>query len=633
MGKYQALAKQIVQNVGGKKNVIDLTHCITRLRFKLKDESLANDDVLKQMDGVVTIMKSGGQYQVVIGNHVGAVFDDVCKVLGLKEGEISTSSEETQEETSLLNKLISIVSGCFQPILGILTATGMIKGLTALLTSLQLLDKSGGTYIILNAIGDAFFYFMPILLGYTSAKKFKLNNFTGMVIGAILCYPTIQAAALEANDALGTLFQGTIFESVYYLKFLGIPMIANDYTSSVVPVIIVVAFAAIIEKYVKKILPEMLHSFFVPFFVLLITLPIGLFIIGPVITILINMLGSLFTALYSFSSFLMCLCVGFFWQCLVIFGLHWALIPLSIINIQNMGYDTALVGMFGTTFAQTAVVIAMYFKFKNKKMKTMCIPAAISGLCGITEPCIYGITLPKKTPFIFSLIGAACGGAVMGLAGVKKYTSGGLGIFGVVNYINTNNGDKSGMWFAFLCILVAMAVSFILTFLFWKDDSVDNEYKQNVKEDEVDIISPLEGNVIPLENVSDEAFSGGLLGKGIAIEPTSGKVFAPFDGKIETLFETKHAIGMVSDSGCEVLIHIGFNTIQLNGKYFNAHVKEGDIVKKGQLLIEFDINAIKKAGYSVTTPVIITNTDKFKDIVDFSKDVVSNNEILLKAFL
>lgn len=632
MAKYEVLAKQIVQNVGGKKNVIDLTHCITRLRFKLKDESIANDDVLKQMNGVVTVMKSGGQYQVVIGNHVGAVYEEVCKVLGVRDGEDIPSSETHEEKTSLLNKLIAIISGCFQPILGILTATGMIKGLTALLTSLQILDKTGGTYIILNAIGDGFFYFMPILLGYTSAKKFKLNSFTGMVIGAILCYPTIQVATLKTGEALGILFQGTLFESTYYLKFLGIPMIANDYTSSVVPVILVVAFAAVIEKHVKKILPEMLHSFFVPFFVLLITLPIGLFAIGPITTILINMIGSLFTALYDFSSLLMCLLVGFFWQCLVIFGLHWALIPLSIINIQNMGYDTALVGLFGATFAQTAVVIAMYFKFKNKKMKTMCIPAAISGLCGITEPCIYGITLPRKKPFIFSLIGGACGGAVMGLTGVRKYTNGGLGIFGVVNYINTNTGDKSGMWFAFICIIVSMVVSFVLTFLFWKDEE-EEEGEKEITPSEIALITPLEGKIIPLDQVEDEAFACGAMGKGIAIEPSEGKVSAPFDGTIATLFPTKHALGIVSDTGCEVLIHIGFNTVQLNGKHFTAHVQQGDKVKKGQLLIEFDMEAIKEEGCSLTTPVIITNTNSFKDILDVSQETVSNNEILLKAIV
>ena len=629
MAKYEALAKQIVQNVGGKGNVIDLTHCITRLRFKLKDESIANDDVLKQMNGVVTVMKSGGQYQVVIGNHVGAVYDDVCKVLGFKDGEEMTSSEAKGEKTNLLNKLIAIISGCFQPILGILTAAGMIKGLTALLTSLKILDKSGGTYIILNTIGDGFFYFMPIFLGYTSAKKFKLNNFTGMAIGAILCYPTIQAATLKTGEALGVLFQGTLFESNYYLKFLGVPIIANNYTSSVVPVILVVAFAAFIEKNVKKVLPEMLHSFFVPFFVLLITLPIGFFVIGPVITILINLLGTLFATLYDFSSVLMCLTVGFFWQCLVIFGLHWALIPLSIINIQNMGFDTALVGMFGTTFAQTAVVIAMYFKFKNKKMKTMCIPAAISGLCGITEPCIYGITLPRKKPFIFSLIGAACGGAIMGLAGVRKYTSGGLGIFGVVNYINTNTGDKSGMWFAFMSIVVSMLVSFMLTFLFWKDE----ESQKEITPSEIDLIAPVEGKIIPLDKVEDEAFACGAMGKGIAIEPSEGKVSAPFDGTIVTLFPTKHAIGIISDTGCEVLIHIGFNTVQLNGRHFTSHVKQGDKVKKGQLLIEFDMKAIKEEGCSLTTPVIITNTNNFKDIVDVSQETISNNEILLKALI
>lgn len=644
MAGYMDLAKKIVEHVGGKENVVSLTHCITRLRFKLRDESLAHDDVLKKMEGVVTVMKSGGQYQVVIGNHVGYVYDDVCTLLGLQSSTKKAEEEENLPKGKLLDRLIDVISGCFQPILGMMTAAGMIKGMNALLLSLQILSKTSSTYIVLNAIGDAFFYFLPLLLGYTAAKKFKMHLFTGMVIGGALCYPSIQLSALQSGEALGVLFQGTLFESAYYLKFLGIPMISNNYTGSVVPVILVVAFAAWVEKKMKKILPEMLHSFFVPFFVLLISVPIGLFIIGPIITILINMLGSLFLAIYDFSAVLMGLLVGFFWQCLVIFGLHWALIPLSLINIQNMGYDTALVGMFGTTFAQTAVVIAMYFKFKDKKMKTMCIPAAISGMCGITEPSIYGITLPRKKPFIFSLIGAAAGGAVMGLLGVRKYTSGGLGIFGVVNYINTNTGDTSGMYAAILCIAVSMAIGFLLTMFFWKDESAaseevaeagmepetaDSRAEQKPADGTVVVSSPLTGKVIPLSEVKDEAFACGVMGQGVAVEPEEGKVQAPFDGTVTALFPTLHAMGLTGDDGCELLIHIGLDTVQLNGEYFKAYIKQGDHVKRGQLMVEFDKKAIEAKGYSTVTPVLVTNRASYESMEKLQAEHVTRGETLL----
>lgn len=640
MGKYNQLAKDILANIGGKENINSLTHCITRLRFKLKDESKANDSVLKGMEGVVTVMKSAGQYQVVIGNHVSQVYAEVCDL-----AQISSDTESKSEGASggIFNRLIDIISGCFQPFLGTMCAGGMIKGLNALFIFMGLYSMTDGTYIVLNAIGDSVFYFMPVLIGYTSAKKFNLNPIIGMVIGSALCYPSIQKTALAGAAAagpLGILFDNTFLKSEYFITFLKIPFVANDYASSVVPVILVVAFAAWIQKLAKKYVPELLHTFFVPFFVLLIALPVGFIVIGPIITILTGLLGQMFVSLYEFSAILMCVIVGFLWQVLVIFGLHWSIIPLMLMNLGLYGFDTAMVGMFGASFAQTAVVAAMYFKFKDKKAKSLCIPAIISGFCGVTEPAIYGITLPKKKPFIFSLIGGAAGGAVMGLMNVKAYTSGGLGIFGVVNYINTETGDASGMIASFICIIVSALVGFFLTFFLWKDDTAAVEKTAGLEAapakstmtKEV-IVSPLKGTVMPLAKVKDDAFAQGVLGKGVAVNPVEGKVNAPFDGTVMALFPTKHAIGMVSDHGCEILIHIGLDTVGLEGKYFTAHVAQGDKVKKGQPLISFDLEAIKKEGYSLETPVIVSNTADYLDVVETKEATVQQGDTLLTVLL
>lgn len=630
MGKYDELAAKIVDNVGGKGNINSLTHCITRLRFKLKDESKANDDVLKNMDGVVTVMKSGGQYQVVIGNHVPQVYESVLEVAGIS-GETSEDSEEAS--TGMFNKLIDIISGCFQPFLGPLCAAGMIKGLNSLLLFFNLYEQTDGAYLMLNGIGDAIFYFMPIIVGATAAKKFNLNQYTGMIIGGALCYPALQLSTLSANEPLMTLFSGTVFESPVYSTILGIPFIANDYTSSVVPVILVVWLASRIQKWAKKVVPEMLQTFFVPFLVLFISLPLGFLLIGPVITFATSLLGSGFAALYDFSPVLMGIVTGFFWQALVIFGLHWSLIPLAMINLGMYGFDTALTGMFGASFAQTAVVAAMYFKLKDKKIKELCIPAVISGMCGVTEPAIYGITLPKKTPFIYSMIGGAVGGAVMNLMSVRSYTMGGLGIFGVMNYINPETGDASGMVASFICILASMVVGFLLTFFFWTDDTVVEEQTQATKAriaKEI-VTSPIKGNVLPLKEAKDTAFAQGALGQGVVIEPTEGKVIAPFDGTVVTLFPTKHAIGLISDNGLELLIHIGIDTVQLDGKGYTTFVSQGDKVTKGQTLIEFDIKAIEAAGFSTQTPVIITNSADYLDIVETAPDAVSTKDTLITA--
>lgn len=632
MGKYRELAENIVENVGGKDNINSLTHCITRLRFKLKDESKANDDVLKNMDGVVTIMHSAGQYQVVIGNHVGQVYEDVVDMTGLG-GE---SSAPVEASGSLFDRLIDVISGIFQPFLGALSAGGMIKGLNALLVAASVLTPESGTYIVLNAIGDAIFMFLPIAVAVAAAKKFGVNQYVGLVIGGALCYPAIQLSTLTGGgdvQPLYTLFSGSMFESPVYMTFMGLPFVANDYTSSVIPSILIVWMASKLQRPLRKVIPEVIQNFFVPFFLLLIALPIGFLVIGPVITILTNMLATGFDSLLAFSPILFGLIVGFFWQVLVMFGLHWSLIPIAILQLGTMGYSTALTGMFGASFAQTAAVAAMYFRLKNPKEKALVVPAVISGICGVTEPAIYGLSLPKKKPFIYSMVGGAVSGAFMTAMNVRSYVMGGLGVFGIPSYINQQTGDTSGAIYSVISIVIAAVIGFALTLFFWKDDTVVAEVEEGQKAMEVRkeiVTAPVTGTMMPLSTAKDQAFAQGVLGKGVVIHPTVGEVVAPFDGTVMTMFPTKHAIGLVSDNGLELLIHIGLDTVQLDGQFFESFVEQGAKVKRGDKLVTFDIKAIEEAGYSVETPVIVTNSADYLDIIesDQKKDICNEDELL-----
>ena len=627
--KYEKLAKDIIKNVGGKENVNSLTHCITRLRFKLKDESKANTEVLKNMDGIVTVVKSGGQYQVVIGNHVPDVYEDVSAVGGFA----TASDDDSNEKMNAFNKFIDTVSGVFTPILGVLAATGMIKGFNALFIALHILNATDGTYQLLNATGDCLFNFFPIFLGYTAANKFKANKFIGMAIGAALVYPSLAGLTVPPAQPLYTLFAGTIIESPVYITFLGIPVILMSYTSSVIPIILATYVGAKIERGFKKVTPDVVKAFLVPFCTLLVIVPLTFIVIGPIATWAGKLLGALTLSIYNLSPVVAGLFMGAFWQVFVIFGLHWGFIPIAINNLTVLHQDPILGLIFAASFAQTGVVGAVLLKTKNSKLKSLCVPAFISGIFGVTEPAIYGITLPRKKPFILSCIAGSLGGGILGLMGSKIYMVGGMGIFGIPTYISPQ-GINGGFYGAIISIVVGFLAGFIMMF-FTKLE--DEETKQEITEallvkQEI-LASPLKGEVKPLSEVKDEAFSKGALGKGIAIEPTEGKVISPVDGVLTTFFPTGHALGITSDNGAEILIHVGMDTVQLEGKYFTPKAKQGDIVKVGDVLLEFDIKAIKEEGHSVITPVIITNSNNYLDVIETDKKSINYKEDLLTIMI
>ncbi|MBP2098969.1 beta-glucoside-specific PTS transporter subunit IIABC [Enterococcus rivorum] len=634
MGKYEELAKKIVKEVGGKENVNSLSNCITRLRFKLKDESKANTEVLKNMDGVVTVMQAGGQYQVVIGNHVSDVRKDVDAVLGVLE-----PVKDTGPKGNLFDQFVDMISGIFQPILAPLSAAGMLKGVAAILSfAMGPSFAASSTYAVFNAMGDGLFLFLPVFIAYTSMKKFGGSPFLGMMIASSLVYKGFIDGSITAT-----------FAESGGLNFFGIPFSipAAGYGSTVMPIIAATAFSAFLEKQLRKVIPDVVKLFLVPFFTALIAIPLTFLVIGPIMNVVADGLGNGLIAIQAFNPIIFGAIVGFTWQILVMFGMHWALIPFVIISLSQ-GQPTALItGSGSVSFAQTGAVLAVMLKTKNMRLKELSIPAFISGIFGVTEPAIYGITLPKKRPFWAScIVGGITGAIAMGL-GIQAYQMGGLGIFRYTSVIAPDGNMKFAIYNMILdaCALVAgFGLAWALGF---KDDeptialskeeakavATGHNVTTKVTPAKEEIFSPLEGKVLPLSEAKDQAFAEGLMGSGLVIEPKTGEIIAPFDGTVITLFPTKHAIGLVSDTGAELLIHIGIDTVELEGKCFDAFVEQNARVKKGDKLITFDIKAIEEAGYSTQVPIIVTNTQDYTDIIVTDENPIKQGDLLITTIL
>jgi PTS system beta-glucosides-specific IIC component len=468
-----------------------------------------------------------------------------------------------------------------------------------------------------------------------------MNIFIGMAIGASLVYPSFTGLMDPSNTPLYTLFEGTIFQSPVYITFLGIPVILMGYSSTVIPILISTFVGSKLEGFFKKVVPSVVRTFLVPFFTLLIIVPLSLIVIGPLSTWAGTLLGQGLLWVYNLSSVAAGILIGGFWQVFVIFGLHWGLVPIALNNIAVLKYDPILAATFGASFAQIGVVLAILLKTKNQKLKSISIPAFISGIFGVTEPAIYGVTLPKKKPFVISCIAAAVGGGIIGAFNVKGYIIGGLGIFGIPSYIGPNGIDMN-LWGAIIAIVVSFVLGFLIMFFagFKDDEETDNKSTNNNGSTKGEtlvtqetISSPIKGEVKALSEITDEAFSSGAMGKGVAIEPSEGKVHSPVDGVLTSLFSSGHAIGVTSNNGVDILIHVGKDTVKLKGKHFTAKVAQGDTVKKGQLLMEFDMAAIKEAGYTLTTPVIVSNTANYLDVIETDKKTVDLQDDLLTVVI
>ncbi len=478
--KYEKMNQRILKAVGGKENIESVYHCATRLRFQLIDETKADDETVKEIEGVLALVKSGGQYQIVIGQHVGEVYKEFCQLM--EEGDSSQVEVELQDaeefrkevkKKKITNSFIDVISGVFTPILGMLTATGVIKGILALLTATNLLSSTSGTYQMLSIVGDCFFYFLPVFLGYTAMKKFEGTPFIGMAIGAALVYPTL--AVITSGEALYTVFEGTIFETPVYIEFMGIPVLLMNYASSVIPVIVTCYFAAKLERFFAKKINDLFKTFAVPALTILISIILAFLIIGPIASFASNILGAAFIALFDVSATLSGFLYGALIQVCVMFGIHWGFVAISVNNLATLGFDPITIAGLASAFGQAGIVLMIMLKTRNKKLKSVCGPAILSAMVGITEPSIYGVTLQFKKPFILGCIASGIGGAIIGFGGVKQYFYGTNGIFGWLQVINPKTGFDSSVVAAILACIVSFVSAIILMQIFGKDSVPDTK--------------------------------------------------------------------------------------------------------------------------------------------------------------
>ena len=630
------IALQIIDGVGGKENVSGLTHCFTRLRFVLKDESKASKDKVSSIEGVIQVVEASGQFQVVLGNKVETIYDEIMPLLGTTE----TENDEQDKKVGIGTKILNVVTAIFTPTIPAIAASGMLKGILAVAALIGLnvyhVDiKTFNTYIILNAASDALFYFMPVILARSAAKVFKTNEYIAMTLGATLCYPTL-VELMTGNKAV-TLF--------------GIGITKANYVSSVVPIIIAVFVLAYVEKFVKKIMPDVLKIIMVPTLSLLIMVPATLMIFGPIGIYIGNAVNWAYHYIMNLSPILLGAFVGGIWCVLVIFGAHRAIIPIGINDVAKTGRQNLLAFAGAANFSQAGAALGVFFKTKNKNLKTVAASATVTALFGITEPAIYGANLRLKKPMVYAVISGALGGALMGWGGSYGNAFANQGVLTIPVYASA--GTK-----AFVCYILGCLIAFggacILTVILGfndlpsddlveknssKTDQIEDNQEENptktIDEDlvaddcDLSVNSPVAGKTIPLTQVSDEVFASGVLGKGVAVQPASGKILAPADATVSMIYPTLHAVGLILDSGIEMMIHIGIDTVKLNGKYFEKHVQDGDHVKKGQLLVSFDMQKIEQAGYDLTTTVVVTNSKNYAAIGSTNKDNVTNNDQLL----
>ena len=625
--KNKQLAEVIIEHVGGKDNITSLVHCATRLRFALKDESKANAEFLKKQAGIITVVQSGGQFQVVIGNSVADVFNAIMDITNLNEK--TTNDVPSAAPKGIVSKLIDLVSSIFIPALVVLVAGGIFKGIVAILQVMELVQAGSPTLNFLNAIADAPFYYLPIILGFSAVKKFGGNPYVGMALGGALVHPSV----------VGML--GNKFE--LQTEFFSIPIKLIPYPSSVFPIILAAWFYSLLERNLNKIMHDSFKKFIAPLFGLIITVPLTFAVIGPVVSFLSDTVASGIIYVYQLNSVIASMILAALWQVMVVFGIHWGLVPFGMNNISVYQEDFMTPILFPAVFAQVGAVLAVMLRSKDPQVKTLASSSVLSGIFGVTEPAIYGINLPLKRPFIIGCISAMIGGGIVGYYHSVIYSFSFISIFSFLQLIPPT-GINEKFYAVVFGSLISFAVATLVTYLFGipKDknqnnenetencDSNSNQTDIGEQVNTITIASPLTGQIIDLKEVNDATFASGLMGKGTAIIPTIGEAVAPEDGEVVSLFRTKHAIGFQTKSGAEILIHIGVDTVKLDGQHFEAHVESGQKVKKGDRLVSFDIEAIKQAGFEVTTPIIITNSDDYIDVqCIFNQDNIQHGDALL----
>ncbi|MEN8077576.1 beta-glucoside-specific PTS transporter subunit IIABC [Clostridioides difficile] len=621
--KYENLAQQIIEKVGGNNNISDVYHCQTRLRFKLIDEKEVNEEELSNMEGVATVLFSGGVFQVVIGTHVKEVFEEVEKYVQPK----NNNSKDKVEKQGVMATIIDFIAGTFQPVIPALSGAGMVKAVLALLMVFKLISADSQTYYILNFFADSVFYFLPILLAFTEAKKLRCNPILAASVAGIMMHPNWSSLVMAGAE----------------VKFFEvIPFTLASYTGTVIPIILVILVQSYVEKKLEKWIPQSVKLVFVPMLTFIIMGTLALSVLGPIGTVLGGYLATFFNFLSVNASWAPAFIIGSFLPLMVMFGLHNGVAPLGVMQMADLGYDSIFgPGCLCSNMAQATASLVVSFRTKDKKIKQLATSGSITAFMGITEPTLYGVNLPKKYPLVASMIGGGIGGLYAGITHTHRFATGSSGLPAVLLYI----GDNTMTFFyniiiaMGITIAVTAVVTYLLSLKYEKDDvkkvetikektETISEFKEIIMDEEV--LSPLKGQAVPLSDSKDAVFGSGALGKGIVIKPADGRVVSPVDGTILTIFPTKHAMGIKSKNGAELLIHIGIDTVNLNGEHFTSYVEQGQEVKKGDLLVEANIEKIKEAGYCTEVPVVITNTDQYENIdVTIDKNV-NFKDIILK---
>lgn len=611
---YKSLAQQILALVGGKQNVKKLTHCMTRLRFVLKDESIVDEKGLNELSEVIGIQKASDQFQIIIGNDVAFVFDEILTfgVPTNEEGQNTTSKNK-----NVFIRIIDTISSAMAPFIVALCAAGLVKVLLILLPMIGVISKESSTYVLLDIIGDGAFYFLPILVAYSSANVFKANPYLAVIIAGIMIHPKFIALMSDGNNS----------------SIFGIPVHNASYSYSIIPVLLTVFVMSYIEKVVNKLLPTITKNFFNPFVITLITAILALTVFGPIGFIAGNWLSEGMLWLNEHLGWIAVSILAAFTPFIVITGLHHALGPIAIANVASMGYDSLwMVAQLCSNLSQGGASLAVGVKSKNREQKSVAYSAAISALVGgVTEPALFGVTLKLKKPMIACVISGGVAGLFGAIMQLKCYAIANLCLTTLPMWMTEDN--NMNIIIALITALIAIGLSFILTFLFGiEKDEADNqkvETKKAEKSNKKIINSPLEGEIIPLEKVNDSVFSNKMMGEGVAIIPAGEEIIAPFDGVVSAVTASKHAIGLTSNDGVELLIHVGLETVSLNGEHFNLHVKEGDSIRKDDLLLSFQRENIREKGFDLVTPIIITNPDQFLQILPTREKNIHINQRLI----
>lgn len=639
---FQSLATDVLKLVGGENNISSVVHCATRLRFVLKDRSGADEAAIKRLPGVITVVESGGQFQVVIGNNVPLVY------AGLPASLTADAQGKNEQSGSgnFLGKAVDIVSSIFAPVLGAMAGVGILKGLLAVAVVANWIENTSTTYQILYAAGDAFFMFLPIILAITAARKFGASVFTAVTLAGALLYTQLQAVSVLVDGEVQKMTLLAFQQAGNDVTFLGIPVVLQSYTSTVIPIIIAVWVQSLLERPLNKFLHESIRNFITPMIVLVIMVPLTLLTLGPAGVWLGNALASVLQSAYDFSPIASGILIAMLWQIMVIFGVHWGIVPVFINNVSLNGFDPLKAACFPAVLSQAGAAFGLFLRLRDQQQKALSGSAALAGIFGITEPAVYGVTLPRKRPFVIAVISAGVGGAIIGATSTMVYGTGAPGLLTLPIGIDPSGANNTIGW-----LVAGTAVSFVLaavlTYFFGMSAEDIAKDKAAAKPepavasaevagaavsqelDELELNAPVAGTLIPLAEVADPVFSSGKMGDGIAIMPTSGKIYAPCDATVKVAMKSGHAFGLRTDTGVDILIHIGIDTVALKGEGFTPHVTRGQEVKAGDLLAEVDLELMAAKGIDSTTIMLLTNSAKFRmDFLVTPREVNPHTQVI-----